>query len=78
MRDRKSDTAHRRALELKLGRALTPAEVAHHANEDKGDNSLSNLVAKPRNVHTSEHNKARTLSKLRASLRMIQERKKPY
>ena len=78
MRDRPSDTAHRRALERKLGRALLPAEVVHHANEDKADNTPINLNAKARNVHSSEHNRRRGLSKLRASLRMERERKRLY
>ena len=78
MRDRPSDTTHRRVLERKLGRALRPGEVAHHENEDKADNSPINLNAKARNVHTSEHNRSRGLSKLRTSLRMERERKRLY
>ena len=78
MRDRPSDTAHRRALERKLGRTLLPSEIAHHANEDKTDNTSTNLNAKARNVHTSEHNRRRGLSKLRASLRMVREGKRLY
>ena len=78
MRDRSSDTTHRRALERKLGRALRPDEVAHHENDDKADNTSSNLNAKARSVHTSEHNRSRGLSKLRAALRMERERKRLY
>ena len=78
MRDRPHDTAHRRALERKLGRALLPSEIAHHENEDKADNTSSNLNAKARNVHTAEHNKSRGLSTLRVSLRMVRERKRLY
>ena len=78
MRDRPSDTAHRRALERKLGRPLKPNEVAHHENENKADNTPINLNAKARSVHTSEHNRRRGLSKLRASLRMERERKRLY
>ena len=78
MRDRSSDTAHRRAAEAKLGRRLQPDEVVDHLNEDKADNSPSNLVTKSRSVHTTEHNRTRGLSKLRASLRMVREKKKLY
>ena len=78
MRDRPSDTAHRRAAEAKLGRKLTPAEIVHHVNEDKADNTPINLNAKARNVHTSEHNRHRPLSKLRAALRMGREKKRLY
>ena len=78
MRDRPSDTTHRRVVERKLGRPLTPSEVVHHENEDKADNTSSNLNVKARNVHTSEHNRRRGLSKLRASLRMVQEQKRLY
>ena len=78
MRDRPHDTAHRRTLERKLGRALLPTEVAHHENENKADNTSINLNAKARNVHTTEHNRRRGLSKLRAALRMERERKRLY
>ena len=78
MRDRPSDTAHRRTLERKLGRKLTPTEIAHHENEDKADNTSNNLNAMARSVHTTEHNRRRPLSKLRAALRMERERKRLY
>ena len=78
MRDRPSDTTHRRAVEHKLGRALLPTEIVHHENEAKADNSPINLTVKSRSVHTTEHNRARGLSKLRASLRMERERKRLY
>ena len=78
MRDRPNDHTHRRAVEHKLGRALLPTEIVHHENEDKADNTSTNLNAKAWNVHTSEHNRRRPLSKLRASLRMVKERKRLY
>lgn len=78
MRDRKNDTAHRDAAEAKLGRKLQPGEVVDHLDEDKTNNAPSNLDAKPRGVHTTQHNRARGLSKLRASLRMHKEGKKIY
>jgi hypothetical protein len=43
-------------LEAKLGRYLDwPREVAHHINEDKGDDDPKNLEAKPRPIHTRDH-----------------------
>mgnify|MGYP001561251732 FL=1 len=78
MRDRPSDTTHRRTAEAKLGRKLAPSEVVDHLNEDKTDNSPINLAVKARNVHTAEHNRRRHLSKLHAALRMERERKKLY
>lgn len=78
MRDRPNDTTHRRVLEAKLGRPLKPTEVADHADEDKSNNTPANLSAKDRGAHTTQHNRARGLSKLRAALRMPQERKKAY
>ena len=77
-RDRSSDTAHRRVAEAKLGRKLRPDEVVDHLNEDKADNTPINLNVKRRSVHTSEHNRTRGLSKLRASLRMATEGKRLY
>lgn len=78
MRDRKSDTVHRRVTEAKLGRKLQPGEVAHHVNEDKADNAPANLEPKARGAHTSQHNRTRKLSKLRASLRMVKEGRTLY
>ena len=78
MRDRPSDTAHRRAAEAKLRRKLRPDEVVDHLNEDKTDNSPINLAVKSRSVHSAGHNRTRTLSKLRAALRMMQEKKRLY
>ena len=78
MRDRASDTAHRQALEAKLGRKLAPNEVADHLDEDKSNNAPANLDAKTRSAHTTHHNQNRPLSKLRAALRMGKEGKKLY
>ncbi|MDO8670113.1 MAG: HNH endonuclease [Dehalococcoidia bacterium] len=78
MRDRKSDTTHRRAAERKLGRSLRKDEDVHHLNEDKADNTPINLVVKSRSDHTSGHNKTRGLSKLRSALRAFKEGRKAY
>ena len=78
MRDRKNDTAHRRIVEAATGRVLTTNEVVDHLDENKANNTSTNLVAKSRSVHTAEHNRARGLSKLRASLRMVNEKKRLY
>ena len=78
MRDRKSDIAHRRAAERKLGRKLRKDEIVHHANEDKTDQSPLNLDVKSRSVHTAEHNRHRGLSKLRSALRAYREGRKAY
>ena len=43
-------------LEQKIGRYLNwPYEVAHHINEDKGDDSPENLEVKARPIHTGDH-----------------------
>lgn len=73
MRDRKSDSAHRRTLEAKLGRKLKPTEVAHHADEDKANNAPANLTAVPRGAHSAQHAKGRGLSKLRGALRAVRD-----
>lgn len=77
MRDRKSD-AHRKVAENKIGRKLAPNEVVDHLDEDKANNVPANLDVKARGKHTTQHNKGRGVSKLRASLRMHQEGKKLY
>ena len=77
MRDRPSD-AHRRAGERKAGRTLTPNEIVHHQDEDKSNNADTNLEIVPRGKHTSDHNRQRGLSKLRAALRMVKEKRKLY
>ena len=78
MRDRKNDATHHRAAEAALRRKLTPNEVVHHVNEDKADNSPINLAVTSRSVHSAGHNRTRSLSKLRASLRMVREKKRLY
>jgi hypothetical protein len=77
MRDRPSDH-HRRVLETKLGRKLKPSEVAHHADENKANNASANLSVQERSAHTTEHNRHRSLSRLRAALRMVREKRKSY
>lgn len=78
MRDRKSDTAHRQALETKLGRKLLPNEVADHLDEDKSNNIPSNLQPMDRGAHTTHHNRTRALGKLRNALRMAKDGRKLY
>lgn len=78
MRDRPSDSAHRRPLEAKLGRPLKPTEVSDHVDENKANNTSANLRAVDRGAHTAQHNRTRGLSKLRAALRMTTERKRSY
>ncbi len=78
MRDRKSDTAHRRAAEVKIGRKLRPTEVVDHLNETKTDNTSANLSVKSRGAHTAQHNQSRGLSKLRRALRAFKEGRKSY
>ena len=70
-RDRRSD-AHTKVIPAGLGM------VRHHKDENKANNAPGNLVAVPRGAHTAEHNRARGLSKLRAALRMVQEKRKLY
>lgn len=77
MRDRPNDR-HRKIAEAKVGRKLGPDEITHHADEDKSNNAPANLDVKSRSKHTSEHNRTRPLSKLRASLRMVKEGRKLY
>lgn len=77
MRDRKSDK-HRAIAEQKVGRKLGPNEIVHHADEDKDNNAPLNLDVEGRSHHTAAHNRARPLSKLRASLRMVKRGEKLY
>lgn len=42
-------------LEEKLGRALLPNEIAHHEDEDKGNDSPANLTPKTRPEHQALH-----------------------
>mgnify|MGYP001619169867 CR=1 FL=1 len=78
MRDRKNDTAHRNAAEIKLGRKLLDTEVVDHLDENKENNAPINLDVKSRSQHTATHNRTRPLSKLRASLRMANRGEKLY
>lgn len=71
MRDRKSD-AHMQVV------PAGPGMVRHHRNEDKGDNRPENLEVKPRAEHTADHNRARSLSRLRKSLTMHTRGEKLY
>ena len=77
MRDRKSN-AHRARTERELGRPLTPDEVVHHLDEDKANNDASNRQVKRRSQHTSDHNKARPLSRLRKALTADKRGEKLY
>lgn len=79
MRDRRDDTTHRRVLEAKLGRKLLQNELPHHLDEDKTNNTPSNLVAKDRSEHSRDHGKEQHgLRKLRKALRMVKEGRKAY
>lgn len=78
MRDRKDDQTHRRVAAAKLGRKLAPQEVADHVDGDKTHNTPANVRSMNRGPHTTMHNKQRELGKLRASLRMVNERKRLY
>lgn len=73
MRDRPND-AHRTITESRLGRKLGPDEIVEHRNEDKTDQSKENLTVMDRAAHTTQHNRARGLSKLRAALRITQNK----
>lgn len=74
MRDRKSDTAHRRIAEQLTGRPLGPDEIVHHKDEDKTNNTGPNLEVEARGDHTTRHNKTRGLGRLRKALRLTQGR----
>ena len=78
MRDRKDDTTHRTVAAAKLGRPLKPNEVAHHVDEQKDNNSPANVEVQTRSAHTAMHNQNRGVSKVRAALGMVKNRKKLY
>lgn len=42
-------------MENKLGRLLGPNEIVHHDDEDKENDTLSNLVLKTRSAHARDH-----------------------
>lgn len=46
---------HRVLAENKLGRLLEPNEVVHHRDEDKKNDSPSNLEVKSRSEHSKDH-----------------------
>ncbi len=71
MRDRKND-AHMNVV------PAGPGQVRHHRNEDKNDNTPSNLEVKDRGAHTADHNRMRGLSKLRKALSMHTRGEKLY
>lgn len=77
MRDRPSDR-HRTLTEREAGRPLGPDEVVHHKNENKEDNSTENRELVPRGLHTTQHNKARGLSRLRKALTMVNHKERLY
>lgn len=69
-RDRKTDL-HRRVAETALGRPLTPADIVHHKDENKANNTPANLEVQTRGAHTILHNKTRKLGRFRAVLRQV-------
>ena len=71
MRDRPNDH-HRHVIPVPAG------HVVDHINEDKADSTPANLRTMTRGEHTTQHNKARGLSKLRSALRMVKEGRKLY
>lgn len=77
MRDRRTDT-HRKVAAAKAGRKLSMNEIVHHRDEDKANNSPTNLEVQPRADHTTAHNRQRPLSQLRKALRMTKEGRKLY
>lgn len=74
MRDRKSDV-HRKIGAAKVGRALKPNEVVHHADENKMNNSSHNLDVETRSTHTTHHNRTRPAARLK---KMLQGKVKAY
>lgn len=77
MRDRPNDS-HRTALERKLGRKLKPNEIADHVNEQKDDNSPTNLRPMDRGAHTAYHNRRRSTGQLVKALNMFRKGEKSY
>ena len=54
---------HRAILELKLGRYLEQHEQAHHIEEDKENNTPSNIELIEKGAHQKQHAKERGLGK---------------
>jgi HNH endonuclease len=71
MRDRPND---QHTKNLPVG----PDEIRHHANEDKTDNSPTNLQVMKRADHTALHNRTRVLGRLRKALSMPARKEKIY
>lgn len=71
MRDRKSD-AHTKVI------PAGPGQVRHHVNEDKTDNTATNLTPMSRGAHTAHHNRTRGLGKLRKALNMAKRGERMY
>jgi hypothetical protein len=51
----KTKDQHRLIMEAHLGRILSKNEVVHHIDEDKSNNSLSNLTIMSRSEHSKLH-----------------------
>lgn len=66
-------------VEMRIGRFLTSKEVVHHLDENKGNDSISNLMIFPsQKEHASFHNKVRQLGFTRPIKKQIEERFKNY